>query len=440
MEELTLKDLKAVLDDNELDLSMRQLSVLPVRALAKLPRATHLDFSNNQIVNIPLEFCLLTHITKLDLSNNRIVHLPSDFGKLSSLEHLDLYKNCVEELPLSFGELRSLKWLDMKGNPLEPELAKAAGECQDEKECKMAAVRVVKFMRDKAAEQDRLIQKQKELSKQREQTNATTTLGGALSQKEKVTKKKKNRHKEAPTAAQPSPDMHSRSNGPRMRKESKETPNRISVTKKPARSVISRVFGFVRKLFVVAFVLVLLGVALSSFIIFDNCTQKSHHWIPSSQPFCDDLHRAINNRALPPTFGANLYKTLSSMSWVYAAKLRELKADLEEGGYLEKAHYYWNFVYTKTVAAVFIFYNCATELFLAARKWYTENAAHYMADLLDSVILAVKMLLVVFSDLAVFIVEKGSAVLIALGDNIVYYMEHRDELLRTLQRWWVNMK
>lgn len=71
----------------------------------------------------------------------------------------------MEELPLSFGDLRSLKWLDMKGNPLEADLAKAAGECQDEKECKVAAVRVVRFMRDKAAEQHRVIQKQEELNK-----------------------------------------------------------------------------------------------------------------------------------------------------------------------------------------------------------------------------------------------------------------------------------
>uniref|UniRef100_F1L245 Leucine-rich repeat-containing protein 59 n=2 Tax=Ascaris TaxID=6251 RepID=F1L245_ASCSU len=425
MEELSLKDLKAVLDDNELDLSMRQLSVVPAKALAKLPRATHLDFSNNQIVAIPPEFCLLTHITKLDLSNNHIVHLPNDFGKLLNLEHLDLYKNSIEELPLSFGDLRSLKWLDMKGNPLEADLAKAAGECQDEKECKVAAVRVVRFMRDKAAEQHRVIQKQEELNKQREQVIANATAAVGMTQKEKAPKKRKSKHKDA-SNIQPHSEVPAHANGPKMQNETKETPNRTFKTKPSSQSCLSRVFVRVRKLFMVILVLSLLGVALSSFIIFDNCTEKSHHWIPSSQPFCDDLHKAISSRSLPPTFATNLYKTLSSMSWVYAAKLRELKADLEEGGYLERAQYYCNLIYTKT--------------FVAAHKWYTEIGADYVASLYDNVILALKMLLVVFSDIAVFIVEKGSMILIALGENVVYYMEHRDELLRTLQRWWINMK
>lgn len=38
--------------------------------------------------------------------------------------------------------LQSLKWLDLKDNPLEADLAKAAGDCLDEKQCKQCAGRV----------------------------------------------------------------------------------------------------------------------------------------------------------------------------------------------------------------------------------------------------------------------------------------------------------
>jgi len=38
--------------------------------------------------------------------------------------------------------LQSLKWLDLKDNPLELTLAKAAGDCLDEKQCKQCASRV----------------------------------------------------------------------------------------------------------------------------------------------------------------------------------------------------------------------------------------------------------------------------------------------------------
>ena len=37
---------------------------------------------------------------------------------------------------------QNLKWLDLKDNPLEINLAKAAGDCLDEKQCKQCAARV----------------------------------------------------------------------------------------------------------------------------------------------------------------------------------------------------------------------------------------------------------------------------------------------------------
>lgn len=44
---------------------------------------------------------------------------------------------------------QSLKWLDLKDNPLEPGLAKAAGDCLDEKQCKQCASKVGEREREK---------------------------------------------------------------------------------------------------------------------------------------------------------------------------------------------------------------------------------------------------------------------------------------------------
>ena len=43
---------------------------------------------------------------------------------------------------LSVLSLQSLKWLDLKDNPLDPVLAKVAGDCLDEKQCKQCANKV----------------------------------------------------------------------------------------------------------------------------------------------------------------------------------------------------------------------------------------------------------------------------------------------------------
>lgn len=112
------------------------------------------------------EFCNLTHLVKVDLSKNQLSCLPDELGNLTSLQHLDLYNNKLTLLPVSFSQLRvgfpthaacgyvciylrliwlwiqNLKWLDLKDNPLEPNLAKAAGDCLDEKQCKQCASRV----------------------------------------------------------------------------------------------------------------------------------------------------------------------------------------------------------------------------------------------------------------------------------------------------------
>jgi len=136
--------LKDKLDDDELDLSMMQLTEIPVKEIEQLGnKVQRLNLSHNLLTSVPANLPLLAQLTHLDLSKNQIVDLPENFGHLVKLKNLDLYANKISRLPLGFAQLRSLKWLDLKENPLVPELANAAGPCVTKTECELAAKKVV---------------------------------------------------------------------------------------------------------------------------------------------------------------------------------------------------------------------------------------------------------------------------------------------------------
>ncbi|XP_012945636.1 leucine-rich repeat-containing protein 59 [Aplysia californica] len=157
--------LRDKLDGNELDLSMSNLEVVPVKELAALPKATQLDLSCNRLTVLPDAFCTLTHIIRLDVSKNGLTELPKDFGHLDNLQHLDLLGNSLTTLPRSFCHLRKLKWLDLKDNPLEDGLKKNAGDCLDEAQCRKCATRILMYMKDLDSQLER--QWQKKLQKKR---------------------------------------------------------------------------------------------------------------------------------------------------------------------------------------------------------------------------------------------------------------------------------
>lgn len=157
------------MDGNELDLSLSDLSEVPVRDLVAIPKATALDLSCNKLTSLPDDFCNLSYIVRLDLSKNQIAQLPSEFGRLVNLQHLDLLQNRIVALPVSFAQLKSLKWLDLKDNPLKPALAKVAGDCLDEKQCKECAQGVLQYMKSVQSDHERELQRKLQLDKDRKQ-------------------------------------------------------------------------------------------------------------------------------------------------------------------------------------------------------------------------------------------------------------------------------
>lgn len=156
------------LDDNEMDLSMTDLSKVPVKELAQIPRMTKLDLSRNHLTSLPDNMSTLKTIVDLDLSKNQLTELPESFGELVHLQRLDLFENKLTELPLSFAGLERLRWLDLKENPLSQGLAKAAGPCLSELECKQCAKNVVIYVTEAAAEAEKRKKKNMERKLARE--------------------------------------------------------------------------------------------------------------------------------------------------------------------------------------------------------------------------------------------------------------------------------
>ncbi|XP_028332854.1 leucine-rich repeat-containing protein 59 [Gouania willdenowi] len=244
-------NLKDKINGNEMDLSLSNLTEVPVRELASFTKATVLDLSCNNIISIPLEFCNLTHLMKVDLSKNQLTCLPDDLGNLVNLQHLDLYNNKLTILPASFSQLRSLKWLDLKDNPLEADLAKAAGDCLDEKQCKQCATKVLQHMRVIQEEVDRAREKRlskvKELERKKEAKQREREAREKEQRKREKAEGKEKRRKEynAQMAALAAQEQQKKKNEEKKKKKNGQAAEKKLVgesTPKPQRSLIGLFF------------------------------------------------------------------------------------------------------------------------------------------------------------------------------------------------------
>ncbi|KAI5103561.1 leucine-rich repeat-containing protein 59, partial [Silurus meridionalis] len=263
-----VESLRDKVDGNELDLSLCNLTEVPVKELAAVPKATFLDLSCNNLTTLSPEFCLLTHLVKVDLSKNQLVSLPEEIGQLYSLQHLDLYNNKLTMLPLSFCQLRvivisaiclclqCLKWLDLKDNPLEPTLAKAAGDCLNEKQCRQCAGRVLLHMKLLQEEADnvreRRLLKEKEQEKKREAKQREREAREREVQKKKKAEEKERKRKEyeAQMAAQAAQEQHKKKKEEKKKRASQNQDKKKASISKPQtrRSVCSRLFSLLLRI------------------------------------------------------------------------------------------------------------------------------------------------------------------------------------------------
>lgn len=243
-------NLKDKISGNEADLSLCNLTEVPVRELALFTKATVVDLSCNNITSLPPEFCNLTHLVKVDLSKNQLTCLPDDLGNLANLQHLDLYNNKLTVLPVSFSQLRSLKWLDLKDNPLEAGLAKAAGDCLDEKQCKQCASKVLEHMRAIQDEVDRVREKrllrEKELERKKEVKQREREAREKEARKREKAEEKEKRRKEynAQMAAVAAREQQKKKNEEKKKKNGQAADKKLVVESapKPRRSLVGLMF------------------------------------------------------------------------------------------------------------------------------------------------------------------------------------------------------
>ncbi|XP_063986554.1 leucine-rich repeat-containing protein 59-like [Diachasmimorpha longicaudata] len=183
---MTVKSkVKDKLQDETLDLSWCDLTEVPVKEIATIKKASHLDLSNNQLVSIPETIVSLTHIVKLDLSKNLLTEIPENIGEMKQLKYLDLYSNQISRLPLSMGDLKNLKWLDLKDNPLTSAVASVAGPCNNLAECVQCARSIVSHL-------SRIRQTVEEEKKRRNEASTAASAPAPTNKKEKKKKKKNN--------------------------------------------------------------------------------------------------------------------------------------------------------------------------------------------------------------------------------------------------------
>ncbi|KAK5965710.1 Leucine-rich repeat domain containing protein [Trichostrongylus colubriformis] len=312
MAELSLKELKDLADDNEIDLSARGLTAVP-KALPQVPRLTHIDLGSNKITVLPSSLCTITRLVRLELGSNLLDHLPDNIGNLVHLEHLDLYNNQIEELPLSFSNLNALRWLDLKKNPLSPELLKVTGNCGSEKECRQAALNVVSYMKELHKVHNIQMMKQQKVNEKIQEVKET---------KEPTHKSKKKHHNKKDDAAHQAVknNVPSKANNnakfsqAREAKKEKEQPKSVRTN----RGFFSRMIRFLIQLSFMS--VVLAGLAATVGILL-NCSDGGKG-IPGSKPLCADLSKLAEFKRPSPRFFSNIQKTYGTVFNGYYARVQ----------------------------------------------------------------------------------------------------------------------
>ncbi|GAA0175942.1 scaffold/adaptor protein [Lithospermum erythrorhizon] len=102
----------------ELNLSSNELESLP-GSIGLLINLKILNVSRNKLVELPDSICHCRSLVELNASFNRLAYLPTNIGyELVNLKRLSVQLNKLRSLPTSIGEMKSLQVLDAHFNEL----------------------------------------------------------------------------------------------------------------------------------------------------------------------------------------------------------------------------------------------------------------------------------------------------------------------------------
>lgn len=96
-----------------LNINSNKISVIDTELLNKLSQLEEINFSYNDIREIPEAFSKLHNLKLLDLSANPITHIPNTFYKLDQLTYLDLSATRLTTLSGEVEKLKNLEHLDI---------------------------------------------------------------------------------------------------------------------------------------------------------------------------------------------------------------------------------------------------------------------------------------------------------------------------------------
>ncbi|CAB3401721.1 unnamed protein product [Caenorhabditis bovis] len=368
---LSLQELKNLQEDEEIDLSARQLVDVPP-ALVKLSKISHVDLSTNKIVCLPSAICKMTRIIKLDLANNRLYNLPSEIGNLRNLQYLNLYNNEIEDLPLGFADLKSLKWLDLKKNPLTEKLAKAAGNCGNENECKAAALSVVRFVGDRKKDIEALKSVERKVHEKIQLMNLEEKKRNRVeNQQRKLREAAQGNAKSNGAAAHTSHNKDARLSAATMTKAKKASPAKKAddvdgVATKKRRGV----FGYAFNLMYYVTVAVL---AAATVAILINCADGAKN-IPGSAPLCRDLTRIAAFEKPSALFWQNTKKTYGTVLYGYKRQLEPYTSKITK----TTSQYYRKFAKTDIGAKI-------ERLAIRIHTWFVDNVAKVVIKQVNTV-------------------------------------------------------
>ncbi len=102
----------------ELDLSQRNLKVLPSQEMGLFINLQKLILAENRLAIVPQEITALTQLRELDLRQNQFACLPTQIGALVSLREFYLYDNRLTALPEEISSLTNLDTLGCSNNKL----------------------------------------------------------------------------------------------------------------------------------------------------------------------------------------------------------------------------------------------------------------------------------------------------------------------------------
>ncbi|CAJ0883380.1 22479_t:CDS:2, partial [Entrophospora sp. SA101] len=101
----------------QINLSDNALTFIPNEPLIYLTKCTHIDLSNNLLIEIPSGLSQLYNLQCLNLSNNMIETITGIYKILGNVTKLDLRSNRIENL-CGLERLYSLEYVNIRENQL----------------------------------------------------------------------------------------------------------------------------------------------------------------------------------------------------------------------------------------------------------------------------------------------------------------------------------